>query len=80
MISLCDGCQEFFFDKKLTVISAKQWKVSLCDIPMAQSFACKKFDCMYNVEGICIEYQFCDECLSSQDIVDKTFEEFASLG
>lgn len=77
MVSICDGCQEFF-NKELTVINAKKWKESLCDIPMAQTFICRKFDCVYNFESMCIEYQFCDECLSSQDIIDKIFEEFAS--
>lgn len=78
MLSLCDGCQ-CFFGNNLTVVSAKEWKGSLCNIPTAQSYACKKLDCMYNVEGSCIEYQFCGQCLSSQEVIDRTFQKFASF-
>ena len=77
MLSLCDGCQRFF-RKKLTVINAKQWKESFCNIPKAQSSTCRKLDCVYNVEGSCIEYQFCDQCLSSQKVIDRIFQKFAS--
>jgi len=72
MLSLCDGCERVCTEK-LTVVNAKKWKPSICDTPTVE---CKNLDCVCHIEGICIEYQFCDECLSSQEIINKTFEEF----
>ncbi len=75
MISPCDGCQRIFA-VELTVINAKQWKPSICDTPAAESSACRKLDCVCNIEGMCIDFQFCNECLSSQEIIGKAFEEW----
>jgi len=75
MLSPCDGCQRVFAEK-LTLVNAKKWKPSICDTPTSEWQECKNLDCACNIEGICIDYQFCDECLSSQEIIDKTFEEF----
>ena len=75
MLSLCDGCERVFTEK-LTLVNAKKWKPSICDAPTVKWQECKNLDCVCHIEGICIEYQFCDECLSSQEIIDKTFEEF----
>ena len=75
MLSPCDGCQRVFTEN-LTLVNAKKWKPSICDTPTLEWQECKNLNCVCNIEGICIEYQFCDACLSSQEIVDKTFEEF----
>jgi len=75
MLSPCDGCERIF-TKKLTLVTAKQWNPSLCDMSIADSPACKRFDCRYNIEGGCFEYQFCEGCLSSQEVLDRTFAAF----
>ena len=75
MLSPCDGCERIF-TRELTLVTAKEWKPSLCAIPAAESPACKKFDCHYNIEGGCLDYQFCEICLSSQKTIDRTFGAF----
>ena len=75
MISPCDGCQRIF-SKKLTLLTAKEWKPSICDTPAELAHACANLDCDYNFEHMCIDFQFCDHCLSSRGIINRTFGEF----
>jgi hypothetical protein len=77
MLSPCDGCERVFATK-LTLVTAKEWKPSLCAVPSAESPACKVCDCSYNIEGGCIEFQFCENCLSSQETIDRTFAAFSA--
>jgi hypothetical protein len=77
MLSPCDECQRVFA-KKLTLVTAKEWQPSLCNVSIAESPVCKRFDCRYNIEGGCADYQFCDSCLASQEIIEKTFLGFLS--
>jgi len=77
MLSPCDGCERVF-TKELTLVTAKEWKPSLCDVSVADAPTCKRFDCRYNIEGGCIEYQFCDSCLPSQEALDRTFVAFTA--
>ena len=75
MISPCDGCQRIFTED-LTLVTAKEWRPSLCNVSAAGSAACKEFECHYNIEGGCTDFQFCDSCLESQEIIDRTFLDF----
>jgi hypothetical protein len=75
MLSPCDGCERVF-RKELSLVTAKEWKPSLCDVSVADAPTCKKRDCPYNIEGGCIEYQFCDSCSSSQEVLDRIFVAF----
>ena len=75
MFSPCDGCEKIF-RTELTLVTAKQWKPTLCNTSVADAPACKRLDCQYNIEGGCIEYQFCDRCLSCREVVDRTFATF----
>jgi hypothetical protein len=75
MLSPCDGCERVF-TTKLTLVTAKEWKPSLCDVSVAEAPACKRFDCPYNIEGGCNEFQFCDSCLASQETINRTFATF----
>ena len=77
MISPCDGCERVF-PTKLTLVTAKEWKPSLCDVPIAEAPACQRFDCPYNIEGGCIEFQFCDSCLSLPETINRTFAAFSA--
>ncbi|MGO8748617.1 MAG: hypothetical protein ACLQNE_21820 [Thermoguttaceae bacterium] len=75
MLSACDGCERIIA-KRLTLVTAKQWRPSLCDTAIADAPVCKRFDCRYNIEDGCIDYQFCDSCLSSPEVLDRTFVAF----
>jgi len=75
MFSPCDGCERVF-TRKLAPVNAKEWKPTYCDVPAAESPTCKEFDCVYNIEDGCVEFQFCESCLSSQVTIDKTFASF----
>lgn len=55
MLSPCDGCQGVFA-KNLNVVTAREWKPSLCDVSITESPARKRFDCRYNIEGGCVDY------------------------
>jgi hypothetical protein len=74
MISLCDGCGCIFITN-LKTINAKVWNPRLCDIPVEESEVCSVIRCRYNIEGeCCIEFQFCDDCLSDRSILDNRFK------
>lgn len=75
MISPCDGCQRIFTED-LILVTAKEWRPSLCNVSAAGSAACKELDCHYNIEGGCTDFQFCDSCLALQEIIDRTFLDF----
>ena len=75
MNSLCDGC-DGIFDVKLTRVNAKEWKPSLCKVPLKKSETCCNIDCDYNLEAeCCMEYQFCQDCVSNNQTVDAIFME-----
>ena len=77
MFSPCDGCEKIFATE-LTLVTAKQWKTSLCDTSVTDAPTCEKFDCRYNIEGGCVEYQFCDMCLSCREVLERTFGAFSA--
>jgi len=72
----CDSCMRFY-EGEPVVINAKQWDKNICEGPFpTQLDDCIKFDCRYNVEGICVEFHFCDRCSTKPKKLNKKFNNF----
>jgi hypothetical protein len=82
MISICDGCGEFF-PKKLNHVIAKQLPQVTCDTPEEEAHMCLNSDCIYQFNEDdyygCTDFIFCDKCLSDSKIVEEVLENYKML-
>lgn len=75
MAAICDGYKKFV-NSEVTTLNAKSWNPGICDVAVESSWQCANAECKYSIWGeCCLEYQFCPDCLSDQEILRKTFEE-----
>jgi len=74
----CDGCHRAF-SHSLKTINAKGWKPNVCDVSINNSYNCSNASCEFSIDGeCCVEFQFCDDCLSNKAIVNKLFIKYAN--
>ena len=72
----CDGCTRVYQGDRI-VINAKQWNENICDGPYLSEFDdCIKFDCRYNIEGMCVEFHFCERCSKNKKKLNGLFDDF----
>ncbi len=72
----CDGCTRIYQGDPI-VINAKQWNKNICDGPYLSEFDdCIKFDCRYNIEGMCVEFHFCERCSKNKKKLNRLFDGF----
>ena len=78
MIAPCDGCYRIF-NHLLTTINAKDWKPKVCNVSVDKSRHCSNARCDYSIAGeCCVEFQFCDDCLKNNTLINKLFIEYAN--
>ena len=79
MVSLCDGC-EGLFEGELKRFSAKKLKPSICNVSIEESESCSDIECYYNLDAeCCVDFQFCEKCLSNRQVTDATFVSFVKI-
>ncbi|SEH04813.1 hypothetical protein [Candidatus Venteria ishoeyi] len=72
----CDGCNQIYQGEPI-VINAKQWNENICDGPFQTEFEdCIKFNCQYNIEGMCVEFHFCKFCSIDKKTLNELFANF----
>ena len=72
----CDCCMRVYKGNPI-VINAKQWNENICDGPyMSELDDCIKFDCRYNIEGMCVEFHFCKNCSKDKKKLNRCFDNF----
>lgn len=72
----CDGCERGYRGKYI-VINAKKWNENICNGPFLAEFEdCIKYNCRYNVEGMCVEFYFCKNCAKDSEMLNKRFADF----
>ena len=80
MFAPCDGCYRVF-GHPLKTINAKNWKPDVCNVPVDKSFDCGNAWCDFSIVGeCCVEFQFCDDCLNNNALINKLFIEYANRG
>jgi len=68
------------FTYEIKTINAKEWKPTVCDVSVEESFDCNNVRCRFSAEGeCCVEFQFCDDCLNNKRIPEKIFVGYANM-